>query len=209
MMALSDEDAEDFLLRNVTRDETWCPHFDPDLKEESKQWKHPCPGSSRSWNWKGKWWWQSSGMLTAFLWFDFLDPGWMINGDHYTSMLEPVQVAVTQKHHRKLMWGVCLLQDNAPAHKGQVAMTKAANCGSELLFYLLYSPDLAPLNYHLLPTWKSTFTAAPSRIMRTPNMLYLMFWKGFPLHFFLEGIAAICKRFEKYVGRKGDYVENK
>ena len=30
MMTLFDEDPEDFLLRIVTQDETWVPHFDPE-----------------------------------------------------------------------------------------------------------------------------------------------------------------------------------
>jgi len=29
-----------FLSRYVTMDETWAHHFDPEIKQQSKQWKH-------------------------------------------------------------------------------------------------------------------------------------------------------------------------
>lgn len=40
MMTLFDEDPEDVLQRIVTQDEIWVPHFHPETKEESKQYKY-------------------------------------------------------------------------------------------------------------------------------------------------------------------------
>lgn len=48
IMALSDEDPEEFLRRNVTQDKTWVPHFDPEMKMESKLRRHCSPPCSRS-----------------------------------------------------------------------------------------------------------------------------------------------------------------
>ena len=42
----------------------------------------------------------------------------------------------------KLTCGVLLLQDNAPAHTSQVAMTAATECGFEILPHPPYSPDM-------------------------------------------------------------------
>ena len=35
------DDPVDFIDRVVTQDETWFHHFDPELKLQSMQWKHP------------------------------------------------------------------------------------------------------------------------------------------------------------------------
>ena len=48
-----------------------------------------------------------------------------------------------------------LLQDNTPIHAAQAAVAEEDNCGSELLLYSPYSPDLAPSNFFLLPKIKS------------------------------------------------------
>ena len=51
--------------------------------------------------------------------------------------------------------GVLLLQDNAPAHTSQVAMTAATECGFEILPHPPYSPDMAPSDVYLFPKLKS------------------------------------------------------
>ena len=48
-----------------------------------------------------------------------------------------------------------LLQDNAPAHKSQVAMAAATECGFKVLPHLLYSLVLAPSDFSLFPTQKT------------------------------------------------------
>lgn len=42
-------------------------------------------------------------------------------------------------------------QDNAPAHKGALAMGKLLDLGYDLLGHPPYSPDLAPSVFHLFP----------------------------------------------------------
>ena len=54
----------------------------------------------------------------------------------------------------KLTCGVLLLQDNAPAHTPQVAMTAATECGFEILSHPQYSPDMAPSGFYLFPKLK-------------------------------------------------------
>ena len=39
-LALLDADPERFFKRYVTMDETWEHHFQPETKQQSKQWKH-------------------------------------------------------------------------------------------------------------------------------------------------------------------------
>jgi len=45
--------------------------------------------------------------------------------------------------------GVLFLHDNAPAHRALATQKKLAYLGFQCLDHPLYSPDLAPLDYHL------------------------------------------------------------
>ena len=60
----------------------------------------------------------------------------------------------SQKRREKLTRSVLLMQDNAPAHTSQVAMTAATECGFEILPHPLYSPDMAPSDFYLFPKLK-------------------------------------------------------
>ena len=51
--------------------------------------------------------------------------------------------------------GVLILQDNAPTHMSQVAMTAMNECGFEILLHPPYFPDMAPSDFYLLPKLKS------------------------------------------------------
>jgi hypothetical protein len=52
---------------------------------------------------------------------------------------------------RKFTKVALFLQDNAPAHRALATQKKLAYLGFQYLDHLLYSPDLAPSNYHLFP----------------------------------------------------------
>ena len=47
-----------------------------------------------------------------------------------------------------------MLQDNAPVHRAQMAMTEAERCSFELLPYAPYSPYLALSDFYLFPELK-------------------------------------------------------
>ena len=40
-ISLYEDDPQEFTRRVVTHDEMWVPHFDPEAKKQSMQWKHP------------------------------------------------------------------------------------------------------------------------------------------------------------------------
>jgi len=50
--------------------------------------------------------------------------------------------------------GVLFLHDNALAHRTLATQMKLAYLGFQCLDHPLYSPDLAPLDYHLFPGLK-------------------------------------------------------
>ena len=61
----------------------------------------------------------------------------------------------SRKRQGKLTCGVLLLQDKAPAHTSQVAMTAGTGCGFEILPHPSYSLDMAPSDLYLFPKLKS------------------------------------------------------
>ena len=61
---------------------------------------------------------------------------------------------IARKRQGKLTCRVLLLQDNAPAHPSQVAMTATTECGFEILPHSPYSPDMTPSDFYLSPKLK-------------------------------------------------------
>jgi len=55
-----------------------------------------------------------------------------------------------------LRHGVLLHHDNAPAHTSAVAVGAIRQCGFQLLNHPLYSPDMAPSDYHVLRSLKDS-----------------------------------------------------
>ena len=68
---------------------------------------------------------------------------------------------------------VLLLQDNAPAHTSQVAMTAAIECGFEILLQPPYSPDMDPVDFYLLKKLNS-------QLRRTQYDVFLLLFFSFP-----------------------------
>ena len=58
---------------------------------------------------------------------DYLEQGRTLNGAYYAGELRWLQQDIARKRWGKLTCGVLLLQDNAPTHTSQVAMTAATN----------------------------------------------------------------------------------
>ena len=64
---------------------------------------------------------------------DYLQQGRTIKDAYYAGKLRWLCQEITRKRRGKLTCDVLLLQDNAPAHTSQVAMTAATECGFEIL----------------------------------------------------------------------------
>ena len=210
ILSLFNEDTENFLNRLVTQDETWVPHFDPETKAESRQWKHsdsPPPRKFKVSKSVGKImvsvFWDASGILLV----DFLEKGRSINGEYYASLLGELRAAIVQKRRGKISRGVRLLQDNAPPHKSRVAVVKAIDCGFELLPHPPYSPDLAPSDFHLFPHMKKKLRGRVFGSDEETKNAVIDVLEGFPTDFFRDGLFALAKRCEKCVSLHEDYVE--
>ena len=80
---------------------------------------------------------------------NYLPKGSTVTGEYYATELRQLKEALKTKRRGKLLHGVLLLQDNAPAHTASIATSAATECGYELLQHSPYSPDLAPSDFYL------------------------------------------------------------
>lgn len=204
------DDQGTFIDRIVTQDETWVHHYDPETKMQSMQWKHPESPAPRKFRVvpsakkvMASVFWDSGGVLMV----DYLPKGQTITGNYYAEELRRLREAIKEKRRGKLTRGVLLLQDNAPAHTSQVAVTSASHCGFELLPHPPYSPDLAPSDYYLFPKLKlelkgHRFGSNEEVISSVDAFLGCQ-----PASFFSEGLQLLESRWRKCIAVNGDYVE--
>jgi len=135
--------------------ETWLSHFAPETKQQSMAWRHS--GSHRPPPQKKIRVQKSAGkVLASIFWdqdgillIDFLPKGQTINAEYYSSLLVQLKDILKEKRRGKVTKGVLFLHDNAPAHRTLATQKKLAYLGFQCLYHPPYSPDLAPLNYHL------------------------------------------------------------
>ena len=90
------------------------------------------------------------------------------------------------------MKGVLFHQDNAPAaHKSVVALAAVCDCGFELVDHPPYSPDLAPYDYLLLPSIKSTWLGSSIRPIMRSYLQLITFFEDQDESFYTTGIQAL------------------
>ncbi|CAI5770974.1 Hypothetical predicted protein [Podarcis lilfordi] len=146
--------------------------------------------------------WDQCGVVLM----DFLAKGTTITETYYASLLQKLRKAIKIEKHGILTKGVCLLQDNASIHNLHVTQTEARSCGYEILPHPLYSPDLAPLDFHLFPTTKLFLKGKlfPDDEMLMSDKLWLLTQ---PADFYRQGLHSCIKRWEKCLTLAGSYVE--
>jgi len=142
-------------------DETWLYHYDPKTKQLSMGWRHS--GSPRPKKFTEQ---KSAGKVLAsifcdqdgILLIDYLPKGQTINAEYYLSLLVQLKDILKEKYCGKFTKGVLFLHNNAPAHWTLATQKKLAYLGFQCLDHPPYSPDLAPLDYHLFPGLKKQLT---------------------------------------------------
>ena len=144
--------------RLVTMDETWLYHYEPETKQQSKEWRYS--GSPRPQKFRVQ---KSAGkVLASIFWdqdcillIDYLQNGQTINAEYYSSLLVQLKDILKEKRCGKFTNGVVLLHDNVPAHRALATQKKLAYLGFQCLDHPPSSPDLARSDYHLFPGIKN------------------------------------------------------
>jgi histone-lysine N-methyltransferase SETMAR len=202
------KEGEGFLDMIVAGDETWCPHFQPETKKRSMQWKHansPPPkkfmGTVRS----------SKIMVTVFfdckglLLLDFLPKGTTINAKQYCSTLDKLRKAIKNKRPGMLTRGVTLLHDNARPHTAVATTSHLQHFKWEILQHPPYSPDLSPCDYHVFGPFKKALKG--HRFLSDDDLKQSVtrWFKCQPQHFYDKGIRALVNRWNQCLDAHGDY----
>jgi len=146
-------------------DKTWLYHYDPEIKQQSVEWRHsglPSPKKFRLQKSAGKvfasLFWDKDGILPI----DYLPKGQTINAQYYSSLLVQLEEGHFEgKTLREGHQGVLFLHENAPAHRALATQKLLAYLGFQCLEHAPYSPDLAPLDYLLFPGLKTKIEMSP------------------------------------------------
>ena len=91
-------------------------------------------------------WWDWKGVL----YYELLPENQMINSNKYCSQLDQLKAALDEKcpelvNRKRIIFH----QDNARPHVSLMNRQKLLQLGWEVLIHLLYSPDIAPSDFHL------------------------------------------------------------
>jgi histone-lysine N-methyltransferase SETMAR len=148
------DEGEDMINTIVTGDESWVHHYQPESKRVSVQWKHPSSPSTK--NCKvtssaGKVmltvFWDSHGVLLA----QFQMRGENVNSGSYCEAAG----CNSQKTSRQLARRILFHHDNARPHTARATQERIQELQWELLEHPLYSPYLAPSDFHLFGPLKN------------------------------------------------------
>ena len=97
------------------------------------------------WNWK------------IVLYYELLPANQTIHSNKYCSQLDQLKTALDEKHlelvNRKR---IIFYQDNARRHVFLMTRQKLLQLGWEVLIHLLYSPDVAPSDFHLFQSLQNS-----------------------------------------------------
>ena len=203
-------DEDRFLSRFITMDETWIHHFDPETKQQSMTWKRPTSPTPKKFKVASSArkvmasvFWDAEGIVMV----DYLEKGATITGSNYAEQIRRLREAIKEKRRGKLRTGVLFHQDNAPAHKAEVAMAAIREAGFELLEHPPYSPDLAPSDFYLFPRLKEQLRGRKFEDNDEVMAAVEAFFESCDQDFFSKGIRALEKRWTKCIELSGDYVE--
>jgi histone-lysine N-methyltransferase SETMAR len=91
--------------------------------------------------------WDRKGVLME----ELVQQGTIITSDMHCETLKILRMAIQNKWHGMLIFGVLLVHDNARPHTSTAARTRALveHFNWELFVHPPYSPDLASSDYHL------------------------------------------------------------
>ena len=104
-------------------------------------------------------WWDWKGVLYD----ELLPENQTINSNEYCSLLDQLKAALDEKPP-ELVNRIRIIshQDNARLHVSLMTRQKLLQLGWEVLIQLLYSPDIAPLDFHLFRSLQNSLNGKNS-----------------------------------------------
>lgn len=205
-----DDNPNDFLDRIVTGDETWIYQFDPENKNQSKQWLEK--GSKGPIKFKSE---RSVGKVMATIFWDaqgvilidFLQGQQTITGAYYEGVLRKLHNELLKKRHGKITQRILFHHDNAPAHSSKLSRSVLRDFRWELIPHPPYSPDLAPSDFFLFPKLKEHLKGNRWESISEAKQAVIHWFASQDDTFYREGLERWRHRMLKCFNSDGDYVE--
>jgi len=202
---------DQFWRRIITTDETWIPYYNPETKEQSKEWRKRSDGppiKARVVPSVGKVmitvFWDCEGIILI----DYLPKGQTINAKYYSDILAgPLRTQLAKCRRGKLHSRPLLQQDNARPHTARHTRSVLADLKWELLPHPPYSPDLAPSDYHLFPALKKPLRGIRFQSLEEVKRAINKWIKDTAQEFFEEGLKKLSSRWRKCIDLNGSYIE--
>ena len=201
-----------FFDRIIIGDETWVYQYDPETKQQSKQWQWLPRGASRPIKFKpersvkkvmASVFWDSEGVVLV----DLLEGKKTVTGAYYVEVLRKLRAKLAKKCPGKLYRGILFHHDNAPAHFSHIVRDVLRKFRWELLPHPPYSSDLAPSDFFLFPKLKERLKGVyfndTNEAMQAAKT-WLTKWSA---DYLKNGIKGWKHRLEKCIDLYEDYVE--
>ena len=103
--------------------------------------------------------------------------------------------------------GLCLIYDNAPAHKCVPVQDFLKEEKVVQLFHPPYSPDLSPCDFFLIPLVKKILSGRRYESRSALDSSIYQCLQGIPKKAYFSAFTKLISRFEKCVSVKGEYFE--
>ena len=201
---------DSFFERLVTGDETWVYQFDPESKNQSKEW-HP-RGAAGPIKFKTERsvkkimatvFWDSEGIILI----DFLEGQKTVTSSYYEGVLRKLKTSIAKKRRGKLHKQILFHHDNAPAHSSKAVRSQLREFRWETLAHPPYSPDLAPSDFFLFPNLKGHLKGTRFQSLDEAKKQVITWCQRQPREFYKDGLYRWIHRLRKCIDVNGAYVE--
>ena len=148
-------------------------------------------------------WWDWKGVLYD----ELLPENQTINSNEYCSQLDQLKAALDEKRpelvNRKR---IIFHQDNTRLHVSLMTRQKLLQLGWEVLIHLPYSPDIAPLDFHLFRSLQNSLNGKNVNSVEDCKRHLKQFFARKDKKFWENGIMKLPGKWQNVVEQKGEYI---
>lgn len=188
-------------------DETWIRSYEPELKRQSSEWRHP--DSPRPQKYRREQSKVKQMMIFAYDYIgiilaDAVPVGQTVNKEYYADFISKKLRNALRRKRPNLQ--PLILHDNARCHTAQTVVETLDNLNWEVLPHPAYSPDLSPPDFHLFPKLKEPmrgkrYSTLDELSAAVKTRIRAMNTEG------TEDIFKLTQRWESVIRNGGDYIE--
>jgi histone-lysine N-methyltransferase SETMAR len=209
---LAKHQSSNFLQQLITGDEIWIFWENEGVAHHHRSWRGagdvPATETRRALTTKKNLatiFWDCKGIILV----DILPYGQTITALYYSALLDKLKVAVQQKRRRNTANGFLhLLHDNARPHTALITVNKLNEMGLNIVPHPPYSPDLAPSDYYLFSSLKSSLRGKDLSGVADIHAAIQQWMDSRPPQFFARGIKMLPKRWKLCIDNHGNYFEH-